>query len=87
MYEPYITPFTFCLSRTHSICNEFSKCETKTLKVKRKKKKDKSIPYVGMVNTNVYCISVFLKMNTWLGDKFEPQKYDINVMLKMALSS
>ena len=40
-----------------------------------------------MVNTNVYCISVFLKMNTWLGDKFEPQKYDINVMLKMALSS
>lgn len=73
MFEPYVGPFTFCLSRTHSICNEFSKCETKT--------------YVGMVNTNVYCISVFLKKNTWLGDKFEPQKYDINVMLKMTLSS
>ena len=40
-----------------------------------------------MVKTNVYGISVFLKMNTWLGDKFESQKYDINVMLKMALSS
>lgn len=43
MSEPYIGPFTFCLSRTHSICNEFSKCATKTLKAKRKKK-DKSIP-------------------------------------------
>ena len=43
MFEPYVGPFTFCLSRTHSICNEFSKCETKTLKAKRKKK-DKSIP-------------------------------------------
>ena len=43
MSEPYIGPFTCCLSRTHSVCNEFSKCETKTLKAKRKKK-DKKYP-------------------------------------------
>lgn len=73
------------LARTLFAMNSVN-VKLKLYKAKREKK-DKSIPYVGMVNTNVYCISVFLKMNTWLGDKFEPQKYDINVMLKMALSS